>query len=184
MKLDNLCKPPRYIETIFQLRTHDGYTQPLGFLCKPGSFQENYPFPILLGRVFPRTKLYQLLSSINKGKARIYLTNSGFDFYKAVFEHSPPVFWYAYMDGLFKTLPGREAIFIRFIPDTFVATDNIQAPSRADFCLIEILVWYTKYRSGIIEKAEYLEWYERCSHSIKRSSRDETYTRILDRLAP
>jgi len=62
----------------------------------------------------------------------------------------------------------------------FALLDN--GYSRADGCLIEMMVHYTKFIANIITKEEYCKVYETCSKSIERSTTDELYLNIMDEL--
>ncbi|MCE4615166.1 MAG: DUF447 family protein [Desulfurococcales archaeon] len=54
--------------------------------------------------------------------------------------------------------------------------------SRADGCLIELMVYYTKLQADVIEKNDYCKIYYVCSESVKRSTSREYYLKILDEL--
>jgi hypothetical protein len=57
-----------------------------------------------------------------------------------------------------------------------------QGYSRADGCLIELMVYYTKLEAKVVTKKDYCKIYYVCSESIKRSTTDHYYLEILDEL--
>ena len=54
--------------------------------------------------------------------------------------------------------------------------------TRADGCLIELMVYHTKLQSNVISMKEYCGIFDICSKSIRRSTSNKLFLKILDEL--
>jgi hypothetical protein len=183
-----------------RLKCHDTYIETLTIICKNGLYMplgfrcvNNY----LVARVYDNSRFQ---GNIDTGSnLEIYLVKDGLVFYKALkraleIEYRKEAKCYIVKE-LENTVPkiqgivtsierGNGYVHIKVQPYNKRALEilSINGYTRADGCLIEILVYYTKCKAGVINANEYNAIYDICARSISRSSESEAYTEALDDL--
>ncbi|MCE4606490.1 MAG: DUF447 family protein [Desulfurococcales archaeon] len=173
-----------YIETIAVLCS-SGENMPLGIKCAKG---------YIYARIFENSRLYHRIKECMH--IFIYPTLNAKIFYQSLKKNLKTVYSARHQCYIIPGVPiyiegkinrvtqhdNYEVIEITPLNETKALTLLENGYSRADGCLIELMVYYTKLQANITSKEEYCKIYETCSKSIKRSTSDELYLKMMDEL--
>ncbi len=178
-----------YIETII-VPCNYRVTMPLGVKCSRNS--------VLYARIYEGSRLYNIIEDVSQ--AGIYTVSRATLFYESLGRLLDEKLVKDYSEECF-VIKGAEHYRIKVkITDITrksnykiiemkpvnpeIAFNQIESAgySRADGCLLEILVRYTKMRAGVITAEDYCMYYNLCGESVKRSTRNPEYLKVLEEI--
>ncbi len=186
-------EPPRlkcydtFIETL-TISCENGVYMPLGFKCVDNR---------LVAKIYSDSRFQDVIKP--DARLGIYLVRDGLAIYNALKINLKPVYsekrkCYTIKDmedkipKLTGTVTETEKkkeyiqIYVQLNDNRGLETLSREGYARADGCLIEILVYYTKCKAGVLRPEEYYGIYGLCTRSILRSTRNKAYIKALDDL--
>ena len=176
-----------FIETL-TVSCENGVYMPLGFKCA-----DNH----LVAKIYSNSRFQGIIKP--GARLGIYLVRDGLVVYSALKKTLKPVYserkkCYTIeeiedeipkLTGTVTEIEKKEEytqIHVQLNDDRGLETLSRKGYTRADGCLIEILVYYTKCKAGVLSPEEYYEIYRLCTRSILRSTRNKAYIKALDDL--